>query len=222
MSIITTFPTVVPELNDLVLGTKIKEGGNTTKNFRIGEVLALINSGEVVPPTVNYGLFSQTQDSQAITNTTSVRNLFRNGVGSQTIAAGTLISGDSFNINSRGVLSCLNLTVLTIVVTTSDGTVLATSNAITMRGATSKSWYLDTDITVRQTGIAGVASVATSGTFAYSKDGDNIPEMVNFTFVNNATFDTTIPNNIIVTAQWTTASTSNSIYSNIYNFTKTY
>jgi hypothetical protein len=222
MSIITTFPTVVPELNDLVLGTKIKEGGNTTKNFRIGEVLALLGNTGLTPASVNYGLFSQTQDSQAITNTTSVRNLVRNGVGSTIVAADTMLVGDSFNIKSRGVLSCLNLTVLTIVVSTNAGIVLASSGPITMRGTSSKSWYLDTDITVRQTGIAGVASVATSGTFTYSKDGDNIPEMVNFTFVNNATFDTTIPNNIIVTAQWTTASTSNSIYSNIYNFTKTY
>ena len=222
MAIIPAFPTALPELNDLLLGTKIKEGGNTTKNFRIGEVLALLGNTGLTPASVNYGLFSQTQDSQAITNTTTVRNLLRNGVGSTIVAADTMLVGDSFNIKSRGVLSCLNLTVLTIVVSTNAGIVLASSGPITMRGANSKSWCLDTDITVRQTGIAGVASVATSGTFTYNKDGDNISEMVNFTLVNNATFNTTIPNNIIVTAQWTTASASNSIYSSIYNFTKTY
>jgi len=222
MSIITTFPSALPELNDLLLGTKIKEEGNITRNFRIGEVLALMGDAGLTPASVNYGLFSQTQDSQIISNTTTPRTLSRNGVGSQIIAANTLLVGDSFNIKAMGNISCLNATGLTITITTATGIVLATTGAITMQAATSKTWSFNANMTIRATGVTGTADIITGGEFVYSKNSNANVETLPFLFNNNATFDTTVANNITVTAQWTTASTSNSIYSNIYNFTKTY
>lgn len=222
MSIITTFPTALPELNDLLLGTKIKEEGNITRNFRIGEVLALLGDTGLTPASINYGLFSQTQDSQNITNTTTARALSRGGVGSQTIAANSLAVGDSFNIKATGPLSCLGATVLTISVVNSAGVVLATTGGISMQTATSKNWSINANLTIRNIGAAGVASIITGGEFVYSKNGSAVPETVPFLFNNNATFDTTLSNYIIVIAQWSTASASNSIYSSIYNFTKTY
>jgi hypothetical protein len=216
MSIITTFPTVVPELNDLVLGTKIKEGGNTTKNFRIGEVLALINSGEVVPPTVNYGLFSQTEDSVAVTNTQASRPLYGAGVGSKIIAANTLAEGDSFNISMMGTINSLVSASLTITVTTPTGVTLGTTGAITLPALTNKNWSLNFDFTVREPGIAGVASIITGGDFLYQ--GGSAP----FIFNLPSTFDTTVSNEIIILVQWGASSASNSIYSRIANFKKTY
>lgn len=222
MSGITTFPSALPELNDLLLGTKIREEGNITRNFRIAEILALLGDTGLTPASINYGLFSQTQDSQNITNTTTARNLYRGGVGSMTIAAGTLIIGDSFNIHAMGPISCLNATVLTITVTTSTGVVLASTGPITMSAATSKNWSLNTNLTVRSIGAAGSASIVTGGEFIYSKNGSNVVDTLPFLADNNATFDTTVPNTIVVNAQWATASASNSIYSSLFNFTKTY
>jgi len=222
MSIITTFPSALPELNDLLLGTKIKEEGNITRNFRIGEVLALMGDTGLTPASVNYGLFSQTQDSQDITNTTTERTLSRGGEGSQIIAADTLIVGDSFNIKAMGNISCLAATVLTIRVATSDGIILGTTGPITMAAATGKTWSFNANMTIREIGAAGTADIITGGEFVYIKNSNANAETLPFLTNNTTTFDTTIPNNIIVTAKWTTASTSNSIYSNIYNFTKTY
>jgi hypothetical protein len=222
MAIIPAFPTALPELNDLLLGTKIKEGGNTTKNFRIGEVLALLGNTGLTPASVNYGLFSQTQDSQNITNTITTRALSRGGVGSQIIAANSLVIGDSFNIKAIGPISCLGSTVLTISVTTAGGVILATTGPITMQAATSKNWSIDANITVRAIGGSGIAEVIAGGQFVYGKNSSNVAETLFFLTNAGTGFDTTIPNSIIVTAQWSTASASNSIYSSLYNFTKTY
>lgn len=48
MSIITTYPTTTPKLNDLLLGTEIKQGGNTTKNFSVSDILSLVTQGVFV------------------------------------------------------------------------------------------------------------------------------------------------------------------------------
>jgi len=222
MSIITTFPTALPELNDLLLGTKIQEAGNITRNFRVSEILALIENGNAIPASVNYGLFSQTADSAEVKNTTAVRSLVGTGVGSKTIPANTFEVGDSFSINTSGYINCLDAAVLTVTVATAGGYSLATCPSITMKAATNKTWSLNVDFTIRSIGGTGVAAIATGGTFTYNKNADNIPESVNFLTIDNEDFDTTISNDIGVIVQWNAASLSNNIYSNIYNFTKTY
>ena len=222
MSIITTFPTALPELNDLLLGTKIKEEGNITRNFRIEEVLALIGDPYPIPTSVNYGLFSQTANSQEIKNTTAVRSLVGTGVGSKIIPANTFEVGDSFSISTSGYINCLEAAVLTVTVATVGGYSLATCPSITMKAATNKTWSLNVDFTIRSIGGAGVAVIATGGTFTYNKNADNIPESVNFLTIDDEDFNTTISNDIGVIAQWNAASLSNNIYSNIYNFKKTY
>lgn len=216
MSIITTFPTALPELNDLLLGTKIKEEGNITRNFRIAEVLALIGDPYPIPTSVNYGLFSQTVDSTAVTNTLAARPLLGTGAGSKIIASNTLGEGDSFNISASGTISSLVSASLTVSVATSTGVILGTTGVITLPALTNKNWSLNFDFTVREPGVAGVASVITGGNFLY--EGGSAP----FIFNLPGTFDTTVSNDINILVQWGAASTSNSIYSRIANFKKTY
>lgn len=222
MSIITTFPTALPELNDLLLGTKIKEEGNITRNFRIGEVLALIENGNAIPASVNYGLFSQTEISTLIINTTAERNLYGTGVGSRTIPANTLVKGSSLNIRMTGALSSLAAATLEIKVATSTGVVLANTGPMTMSAATSKQWSLDMDLTVQEAGGAGTAIVATATRFSYNKDANNTPELISFEDGNEEDFSTTVSNTIIITAKWGAASASNFIYCGLFNLTKTY
>ena len=42
------------------------------------------------------------------------------------------------------------------------------------------------------------------------------------TIINNTTFDTTVLNTLVITAQWNTNNAGNSIYSEIFTLNKTY
>lgn len=222
MSAITTYPTAIPKLDDLLLGTELKEDGNLTKNFRIGEVLALLGSTGLTPPTVNYGLFSQTADSIPVVNTTSQRPLFGTGVGSLTVPANSFAVGQAYQAKMIGHLSCLNSVTLTIVVATTTGVVLGTTGPITMSAATDKHWELDLNFTIRAIGGTGTARIISGGIFSYNKNSGSNSETNTFVTENNATFDTTNTNQLVIEAKWGTASASNSIYSNIFNLTRIY
>lgn len=215
MAIIPAFPIASPELNDLLLGTKIKQGGNTTNNFTIEEVLALIGDPYPIPTSVNYGLFSQTSDSQGVTNTVSSRPLFGGGIGSTILTSNMLTEGASFNISMIGTISSLVSANITITVATTTGITLGTTGAITLPALTNKNWSLNFDLTVRETGTVGESAIVTGGNFIY--EGVLIPFVFNIPSIN-----TTVSNDINVFVQWGAASASNSIYSRIANFKKTY
>jgi hypothetical protein len=93
---------------------------------------------------------------------------------------------------------------------------------MSMVAATNRHWKLDVNFTVRQVGVATVASIASGGLFSYTKNSGLNFEGVNFSLVENTTFDTTVDNTLVVTAQWNTASTSNSIFSESFVLTKIY
>jgi hypothetical protein len=71
-------------------------------------------------------------------------------------------------------------------------------------------------------GAATVASIASGGLFAYTKNSGLNFEGVNFSLVENTTFNTTISNTLVVTAEWNTTNAGNSIYSEIFTLNKTY
>jgi uncharacterized protein (DUF697 family) len=91
-----------------------------------------------------------------------------------------------------------------------------------MAGTTNRHWKLEVYFTVRTIGAAGVASIATGGTFMYTKNASNNFEGTNFSTENTTTFDTTISNTLSITAQWGTANAGDSIYSEIFTLNKTY
>jgi hypothetical protein len=91
-----------------------------------------------------------------------------------------------------------------------------------MSTATSKHWKLDINFTIRQLGAATVASIASGGLFAYTKNSGLNFEGVNFSIINNTTFDTTLVNTLVITAQWNTNNAGNSIYSELFTLFKTY
>jgi hypothetical protein len=88
--------------------------------------------------------------------------------------------------------------------------------------ATNKHWKLDINFTIRQLGAATVASIASGGLFSYTKNAGFNFEGVNFSVVNSTTFDTTISNTLVVTAEWNTNDVGNSIYTEIFTLNKTY
>jgi hypothetical protein len=78
------------------------------------------------------------------------------------------------------------------------------------------------EVTALTTGAATVASIASGGLFAYTKNSGFNFEGVNFSIINNTTFDTTVSNTLVITAQWNTNNAGNSIYSEIFTLHKTY
>jgi hypothetical protein len=167
-------------------------------------------------------LYTQTSSSTPVTATDVEGNLLDGGLGTLTIPANGFKVGDSFSAVLIGHLSCVGSATLHIRIKTASGIPLADTGVMAMSAATNKHWKLDVDFTVRQIGIAYVASIASGGLFAYTKNSGLNFEGVNFSQINDTTFDTTIPNTLVVTAQWNTANVGDSIYSEIFTLNKTY
>ena len=168
------------------------------------------------------GLYTQTNSSTPVTATAVEGSLLDGGLGTLTIPANGFQVGDSFNGLLIGHLSCVGTATLHIRIKTASGILLADTGVMAMNTTTNKHWKLDVDFTVRQIGAATVASIASGGLFAYTKNSGLNFEGVNFSIVNNTTFDTTVSNTLDITAQWNTNNAGNSIYSEIFVLNKIY
>lgn len=204
----------LPELTAITSNAEfvVEESGTTYK----------IKQSTLSPLPIVYGLFSQTGTSVAVSATTVESTLIDNGVGSLTIPENGFSVGDSFHGVLIGHLSCVGTATLSITIKTVSGVSLAETGAMAMEAATNKHWKLDVNFTVRQIGVATVGSIVSGGLFAYTKNSGLNFEGVNFSIVNDTTFDTTIDNTLVVTAQWNTNNSGNSIYSEIFTLNKTY
>lgn len=198
--------------NKLTLTTTGTSGPSTL----IGDVLNVPNYS-----AAPRGLFAQTGPSTRITNTTVETSLLDGGVGTLSVPANGFQVGDSFFAIATGYISTVNNHTLRIRVK-SDGIVLADTGLITMSSATNKHWKLDIYFTIRTLGGSGVASIVTGGTFFYTKDASLAFEGTNFSTETFTGFSTTVPNTLVLTAQWGTASPNDVIYSELFTLTKTY
>jgi hypothetical protein len=169
----------------------------------------------------NRGLFAQTAASTPVVNTTTETTILNGGVGTLSVPPNGFQVGDSFHAILSGALSADNNNTLRIRVK-SGAIILGDSGVITLPGITAKFFDINLNFTIRTVGVAGVASVATSGQFTYSKNASNAFEGVDFFFINNTTFDTTVGNTLDITAEWGTASTGNSISTEVFVLNKIY
>ena len=167
-------------------------------------------------------LYTQTSSSTPVTATAVEGSLLDGGLGTLTIPANGFQVGDSFNGVLIGHLSCVGTATLHIRVKTASGILLADTGVMAMNATTAKHWKLDVNFTVRTLGAATVASIASGGLFAYTKNSGLNFEGVNFSIINNTTFDTTVLNTLVITAQWDTANAGNSIYSELFTLFRTY
>jgi len=168
------------------------------------------------------GIFAQTGNSTIITNTTVESTLINGGVGTLTIPANGFQVGDSFRAVFGGVMNADNNEDITIRVKA--GSVVLLDSGLQNLGSSvvNDVWFLNVDFTIRQTGIAGVASIVSLGSFHYTKTSNASVQGFAFNVVNNTTFDTTISTTLDVTVEWDVASTGNNIYSDIFILNKTY
>jgi hypothetical protein len=171
------------------------------------------------PPATNYGLFAQTADSTPITATTVEGTLINGGVGTLSVPANSFFVADSFVGIFGGLMSAKNNDTLTIRVKTGS-VILADSGPLTMPGITNQVWSLNINFTIRTVGAAGVASIVTIGELLVLKLASGTQEGFGFNTLNNTTFDTTVPNTLNVTAQWSSNSALNSISSDLFVLNK--
>jgi len=168
------------------------------------------------------GLFSQTGYSPVIVNTTSELTLIDGGVGSLSVPANGFKVGDTFWAYMAGVISSNNGETLRIRIKTLSGLVLADTGIVIMRNSTAKPFLIDFKFSIWNIGPAGVASILTIGTFQYIENASDKFNVTESSSVNNTTFDTTIAQTLDITAQWGTASPTNSIQTSIFVLTQLY
>lgn len=164
------------------------------------------------------GLFAQTANSPAVTATTVESTILDGGEGTLTVPADGFAVGDSFMVTTGGHISTGNNQTLHIRIK-SGSVILADTGAISMAQVTNRHWNLEIRFTIRAIGAAGVASVASFGTFTYSKNANQF-EGTDFSVVNNTTFDTTVGNTLDITAEWGSNNASNTIYTESMILTK--
>ena len=194
------------------------------------ELFATVQSGVTKYTTLSsitqvqgnsYGLFTQTGSSTPIAATTTSGSLLGAGAGSLSVPANGFRVGDAFQASFSGKISAHNNDTLQILVR-SNGVVLSDTGVMSMSGVTSKSWRLDVDFAIHKTGAAGVAEISTAGVFQYRQNASNALIGEIFTSINSSSFDTTITNTLIVTAQWGSNNVNNSIYSEFFLLKKVY
>lgn len=180
-----------------------------------------INSYYSNPLGYTRGLYAQTANSTPITNTIVETSLINGGVGSLSVPANFFKIGDSFRAVMAGILNVANNQTIRIRVK-SGSVILLDSLAQPITNITNDVFSLNVDFTIRQLGVAGVASIVSLGTFHYVKTSNASVQGFAFNQVNNTTFDTTISNTLDITVQWGAADPGNSIYSDIFILNKTY
>lgn len=184
-----------------------------------GKTVVTVLSG--LPATV-YGLYSQTANSFPVTATIVEGTLVGAGVGTLSVPANGFFVGASFRADLGGVMSAKNNDTIRIRVKTLGGVILLDSLPQTLPSTTNNVWNLNINFTIRQVGGVGVASIVSLGEFHNTKTSNGTQEGFAFNTVNASTFDTTIPNTLVVTAQWSSNSSLNSIYSDIFVLNKIY
>jgi len=179
-------------------------------------------SGISAPSTVSYGLYAQTADSTPVTATAVETTIIGPGVGGLSVPANGFSIGDSFTCSLDGMMSCTSSSTVQIRVRTAAGALLADTGIIDLAAATDKPWIMNLYFTIRTLGGAGTASLSSGGLFSYIRNGGTQFEGYNLSTVNTTTFDTTISNTLVITAQWDSADPSNSIISRNFTLTKIY
>jgi hypothetical protein len=197
-----------------------------TEEMKVKDIMGNIETLSDYIPTIivqtgNYGLFAQTSDSTPITSTIVESGLLGTGVGTLSVPANSFSVGDSFSANMSGLMSAKNNDSITIRIK-SGSVVLANSGALSLPSITNQVWNLTISFTIRTIGGVNVASIVTFGEMHILKLASGTQQGFGFNTINNTTFDTTIPNTLSVTAEWSSNSALNSIYTDIFVLNKIY
>ena len=215
-----THKTVVKDENSLIPSNNVINftGAGVTVSNVGGE--ATVNIPGNVPAT-NFGLYAQTGNSTPITNG-SQGTLIDGGVGTLTVPPNGFSVGDSFKAEFGGLMSCKSNETITIRIK-SGATELSVSPSLQMPGTTNQVWLLNITFTIRAIGPAGTASIVVLAELHVLKQASGTQEGFGWNTIKTTDFDTTVLNNLGVTAQWgSNTPAQNSIYSDIFILNKIY
>lgn len=224
MAQINSYPLGTPKSIDLLIGTEMPnpEGpvmNPASKSYTVGSVVALATAA--IPASNSYGLYAQTKLGNPITFADGETSLIGVGVGTLTVPADSFKVGDSFIIKMCGPVSCGNNMGLAIKVR-SNGIIILETPVFELATCTDRTYDLILDFTVASTGGAGTAQLFANGSFTYNKNSSVAFEGVNFRQISGTTFDTTIDNELTITAEWLEDSLTNQIASQNFTLTKIY
>ena len=170
----------------------------------------------------NYGLFNQTGSSRPITTPFVEESLLDGGVGTLSVPANGFKKGDAFYAVLSGECTFRNNDEINIRVKggKSGTVILAETGDLTLAGATNRRWKMEINFSIYATGSQGTASIASVGTFMYTKDASSEFVGINFSSINSSSFDTTVPNTLTITGEFNNP--GNSIFSKIFTLNKVY
>ena len=133
-------------------------------------------------------------------------------LGSLTIPANSLVQGSTLRFVVRGFVS--NALNDQITLRLYDGvTFMGFVQLGTLPASTNKFFVAEFDCHVKQVGVAGVASLEFNASYQQTIDGSTVPAMAINRSIESTNFATTVPFDIILTAQWTTLTGSLTITS---------
>jgi len=162
--------------------------------------------GSVNNLTPSGGLFMITSNGPLITNTTEEINLIQGAilVGSNQVPAnGFEIS--SYHANYSGSFNSLGGGRTLAIKVRNNGAILAEFPDIQLTNAPNEYFEIELDFSIRSLGGPGQASICTNIDFTYSDLGANSWRGERACVINNTTFNTTVDNELVITAQFSDA-----------------
>jgi hypothetical protein len=172
-------------------------------------------SAPTPPYPLVYGLYSLTGNSLTATATTET-SIVGTGVGTLSVPANGFSIGDSFQLIMGGIASTTNDD---IIIRLKSGSVVLAQSAAFAPSALNDNWFFNAYFTIRTIGAAGIASISTHGNFQIVKNNGQVYGE-GFLNINNTTFDTTIPNTLDVTIEFSATDPGNEIYADLFVLNK--
>ena len=151
-----------------------------------------------------YGLYNQTGSYTGVSASIAESSIIGGGVGTLSVPANAFKQGDAHHVVLTGNCDFHNNDDLRIRVKADSISLVDTGN-FTVAGAANKTWKMDIHFSIHEIGGAGTAKIISAGTFMYTKDASTDFQGVNFNTENSTTFNTTIDNQLEVTAQFSSA-----------------
>jgi hypothetical protein len=156
-------------------------------------------------------IFTQTADA-TVANTVTETSILATGSGTKTVAAGAINTiGRTLRIQVRGMIS-VNVGSPTLTVRFKIQGVTISTGVIAVNAASSNAFSIDELVTTRTTGSSG--TFASNGEFSY-RDTLNGSPSVGLLQPGTSTTDLTTSKTIDVTVQWSAASASSTLTSQV-------
>ena len=170
------------------------------------------------------GLSSGTSNSSILSASTAEQSILANTfVGSRQAPANSFQQGDAYTATLAGNFSSNNGDTLTLRLKGgATGTTILSSIVVPLNGSSGVFFELEINFCIRQIGTTGLADLAVNYDFSYNQSaGGNFQGERKCEF-NNTTFDTTILNQLDITAQFSSTNANNSIETILSTLGKTY